>query len=124
MWGCSGVLPRAHPAVLSTLRRGKQEPLLRDYRSAGFAIRGTVRRLFPHEPHLLCVFTRLLLAYAVICAIAFAMAVGTACVVTLGITSPCAHSAPSSRRGCSVNAGTVMMGLNDRTSGIVMRKSS
>jgi hypothetical protein len=111
MWGCSGVLPRAHPAVLSSLRRGKQEPLLRDYRSAGFAIRGTVRRLFPHEPHLLCVFTRLLLAYAVIFAIALAMAVGTACVVTLGITSPCAHSAPSSRRGCSVNAGNGNDGL-------------
>ena len=111
MWGCSGVLPRAHPAVLSSLRRSKQEPLLRDYRSAGFAIRGTVRRLFPHEPHLLCVFTRLLLAYAVICAIALAMAVGTACVVTLGITSPCAHSAPSSRRECPVNAGNGNDGL-------------
>ena len=98
MWGCSGVLPRAHLAVLSTLRGGKQEPLLPDYRPAGFAIRGTVHRLFPHEPHLLCVFTRLLLAYPVICAIALAMALGTARVVTLGITSPGAHSAPSSRR--------------------------
>jgi hypothetical protein len=118
MWECSGLLSRAHLTVLLALQGGKQAALLRDYRPASFAIRSTVRRLFPHEAHLLCVFTRLLLAYPVICAVALAVAVGAACVVTPGITSPGAHSAPSSRRDVSVNAGTVMMGLSDRTIGI------